>query len=116
MLLACHISTRSARSVDGSREKSRDSALFQSATVIIERLLEMSELETGELTMDRSSVDLVHLAGEAIAALAERVAAQFPGRFTFKLSMEHANGTPAHHVPLVSADLRRLREVLDNLL
>jgi len=83
---------------------------------IIERLLEMSELETGELTMDRSPVDLVHLAGEAIAALEERVATQFPGRFTFKLSIEHANGTPAHHVPLVSADLRRFREVLDNLL
>ncbi len=83
---------------------------------IVERLLEMSELETGTVPMNRSSVDLVHLASEAIAALQERVAVQSPGLFTFKLSIEHANGTPARHVPLVMGDLRRLREVLDNLL
>jgi signal transduction histidine kinase len=86
--------------------------------IIIERLLEMSELEVGELLMNRSPVDLVHLAGEAIASQEERVAGQFPGRFTFKLSIEDANGRPslASHIALVWADLRRLREVLDNLL
>ena len=83
---------------------------------IIERLLEMSELEAGTLTMNRSPVDLVHLAGEAITVLQERVAAQFPGRFTFNLSIEHADGTSVRHVALVLADLRCLREVLDNLL
>lgn len=83
---------------------------------IIERLLEMSELEAGELKMERSSVDLVHLAGETIAAIEERVAEHLPGRFTFRLRVEHANGTPARDLPLVWADLRRLREVLDNLL
>jgi len=83
---------------------------------IIEQLLEMSELETGEIVMQRAPVDMVHLAQEAIAAVEARAAEQLPGRFTFKLSVEQADGTPAHRVPLVSADLRRLREVLDNLL
>jgi signal transduction histidine kinase len=83
---------------------------------IIERLLELSELETDSFTMNRSPVDLVHLAGEAITVNQERVAAQFPGHFTFKLSIEDAHGTPTHRVPLVAGDLRRLREVLDNLL
>ena len=83
---------------------------------IVERLLELSELETGTLAINRSSVDLVRLTSEAIAALQERTAVQSPGRFTFKLSIEHANGTSARHLPLVAGDLRRLREVLDNLL
>jgi signal transduction histidine kinase len=84
--------------------------------VLIERLLEMSQLETGEVTMQRSVVDPAHLAAEAIATIEERIAAQLPGRFTFTLSLEHANGTPAPGVPLILADQRRLREVLDNVL
>ncbi len=84
--------------------------------IIIERLLEMSELETGEVSIEPSPVDLAHLATEAIAAIEERVSAQFPDQFIFRLSLEHADGTPAHDVPLILADPRRLREVLDNLL
>ncbi len=84
--------------------------------VLIERLLEMSQLETGEVTMQRSVVDPAHLAAEAMAALDERISEQLPGRFTFTLSLEHADGTPAPGVPLILADQRRLREVLDNLL
>ncbi len=84
--------------------------------VLIERLLEMSQLETGEVTMQRSVVDPAHLAAEAMAALDERISEQLPGRFVFTLSLEHADGTPAPGVPLILADQRRLREVLDNLL
>jgi signal transduction histidine kinase len=84
--------------------------------VLIERLLEMSQLETGEVSMQRSVVDPAHLAAEALAAIEERIAAQLPGRFTFTLSLEHADGTPAPGVPLILADQRRLREVLDNVL
>ena len=46
----------------------------------------------------------------------ERVMEQFPGRFTFNLRLEDADGTPSHTVPLILADPHRLREVLDNLL
>jgi signal transduction histidine kinase len=84
--------------------------------IIIRRLLEMSQLETGEVTMERSPTDMAYLASEAIAALEERVSEQLPGRFVFKLSLEHADGTPATGVPLILADTRRLREVMDNLL
>jgi signal transduction histidine kinase len=84
--------------------------------VLIERLLEMSQLETGEVIIQRSPMDLAHLATEAITAIDERIAGQLPGRFVFTLSLEHADGTPAPGVPLILADQRRLREVVDNVL
>lgn len=84
--------------------------------VIIERLLEVSQLETGQIRIVRSPVDVAHLAREAIAAIEERVTEQFPGRFTFDLRLEHADSTSPHTVPLILADPRRLRELLDNLL
>src|SRR5438876_11650621 len=84
--------------------------------IIIQRLLEVSQLDTGEVTINRSPVDMVYLAKEAITALDERISEQQPGRFIFKLSLEHADGTPATNVPLILADQRRLREVMDDLL
>jgi signal transduction histidine kinase len=84
--------------------------------VIIQRLLEVSQLETGEVTIDRSPVDMVYLLKESIAALEERISEQQPGRFIFKLSLEHADGTPATSVPIILADQRRMREVMDDLL
>lgn len=84
--------------------------------VIIERLLEVSELETGQVTLQLSPVDMAYLVGEALIALEERVESKAPGRFSFKFLLQHADGTRAHSIPLVQADPRRLREVLDNLL
>jgi signal transduction histidine kinase len=84
--------------------------------IVIQRLLEVSQLETGEVTIERSPVDMAYLAKEAIAAIEEHVSEQLPGRFVFKLSLEHADGTPATSVPLILADQRHLREVMDNLL
>jgi signal transduction histidine kinase len=84
--------------------------------VIVERLLEISELETGQVTLQLSPVDMAYLAGEALVALDERIQSKTPGRFSFRLALQHADGTSAHSVPLVLADPRRLREVLDNLL
>jgi len=59
---------------------------------------------------------MLYLAKEAIAAIEERTSEQQSGRFLFKLSLEHADGTSATSVPLILADQRRLREVMDNLL
>ena len=84
--------------------------------IIIQRLLEVSQLEAGEVTIERSPVDMTYLSNEAIAAIEERISEQLPGRFLFKLSLEHADGTPATSVPLILADPRHLREVMDNLL
>ena len=49
--------------------------------VIIERLLEVSQLETGQLGIDRAPVDMANLAGEAIAAIEGRVEAHVPEAF-----------------------------------
>jgi signal transduction histidine kinase len=82
---------------------------------IVERLLEVSQLETGQIALQRSLVDVVRLANEAMTAMQERVEASSPGRFAFH-PQEQGDGVPTRAVPLVLADPRRLREVLDNLL
>jgi signal transduction histidine kinase len=83
---------------------------------IIDRLLEMSQLETGTMSIERSPVDIVHLAHEALTAAEQETSTQFPGRFTFHLRLKDAAGLPTHEEPLILADPRRLREVLENLL
>jgi signal transduction histidine kinase len=84
--------------------------------VIVERLLEVSQLETGQVRIDRAPVDMALLAGEAIAAIEGRVEALSQGRFVFAFHLRCADGTPAEVVPPIQADQRHLREVLDNLL
>ncbi len=84
--------------------------------IIIQRLLEVSQLETDEATIDRSPVDMEYLVKESMAAIEESIAEKQPGRFIFKLSLEHADGSPATSVPLILADQRRMREVIDDLL
>jgi signal transduction histidine kinase len=84
--------------------------------IIIQRLLEVSQLETGEVTIDRSPVDMVYLVRESIAAMEESISEKQPGRFIFKFSLEHADGSTASSVPLILADQRRMREVIDDLL
>ena len=83
---------------------------------IIERFLELSQLETGQAALERSPVDMAYLAREAIAVIEERVTVSQPGRFVFRLRLENTDGTPARTVPLMLADPRRLREMLDRLL
>jgi signal transduction histidine kinase len=83
--------------------------------VVIERLLEVSQLETGQVRIDRAPVDMARLAGEAITAIKGPVAALSPRRFVFSLRLKCADDAPADAVPLIEADQRRLREVLDNL-
>ncbi|HEX6483671.1 MAG TPA: ATP-binding protein [Ktedonobacteraceae bacterium] len=84
--------------------------------IIIGRLLEMSQLDTGAISLVYSPVDVARLAQEAVIAAEQRVASQHPDRFLFKLRVEKFDGVPASTVPLIQADPRRLREVVDNLL
>jgi signal transduction histidine kinase len=83
--------------------------------IIIERLLEMSQMDSGAITLQRSPVDVARLAQEAITAK-QGLVALVAERFLFRLHMESIDGTPADSVPLIEADPRRLRELLDNLL
>ncbi len=96
--------------------------------VVIDRLLEVSQLETGTIVVDRASVNLAHLAREAIIALEERLVdgqdenhsldgtGSENRRFTFVIRVEDASGHQTNEEPIVQADRLRLREVLDNLL
>lgn len=84
--------------------------------IIIERLLEMSQLDTRAISLTYSLVDVARLAQEAVIAAEQRVVAQYPDRFLFKLHVEKFEGVPASTVPLILADSHRLRQVLDNLL
>src|SRR6266704_1563379 len=82
----------------------------------IDRLLEMSQLESGTMSVERSPVDVVRLAHEAIIAAEQQTSTQLRGHFTFHLRLKDAAGVPTQEEPLIMADPRRLREVLDNLL
>ena len=91
---------------------------------VIERLLEVSQLETGAITIERSSVDLAYLAREAISSIeryleVSRREASLPegqSRYTFILRLQDRFGMPTRNEPIIQADRNRLREVLDNLL
>ena len=82
----------------------------------IDRLLEMSQFETGTMSIERSPVDVARLAYEAITAAEQQTSIQFPGHFTFHLRLKDAAGVPTQEETLIMADHRRLRKVLDNLL
>jgi len=82
----------------------------------IDRLLEISQLESGTMSVERSPVDVVRLAQEAMVTAQQHISALSPGHFTFHLRLKDASGFPTQEEPLIMADPRRLREVLDHLL
>ena len=89
---------------------------------VINRLLVLSQLETGSISIERAPVNLLHLAREAVMALEQRLAdplrqdrlAHLQEHFTFAIRVE--DGQEHTHAPVIQADRLRLREVLDNLL
>jgi signal transduction histidine kinase len=78
---------------------------------LIGQLLEMSQLETGTVTLEREPVDMVRLARDTVAGVAQRTAEHAPDHFTF--GVREAPGLGA---ATVIGDARRLREVLEQLL
>jgi len=83
---------------------------------IVDRLLEMSQLETEAITLSVAPIDVARLSQEAVNVAEEQLPARLAGRFTFSLLVEDSEGKAARSVPLVMVDPRRVREVLDNLL
>lgn len=83
---------------------------------IIERFLEMSQLESGNLNARPVPVDAARLAQEALLNAQQRTNESLPDHFTFHLRLKDEHGAPASQEPLIRADPRLLREVLDNLL
>ena len=85
---------------------------------VIDRLLEMSQLETGDITIELTTVNLAYLVREAITALEQHLLApEHADRpWTLVLRLLDGRGMPTGEEPLIWADRHRLREVLDNLL
>jgi signal transduction histidine kinase len=85
---------------------------------VIDRLLEMSQLETGDIHIELTAVNLAYLVREAITALEQRCveSEHQERRFLFTLRLEDEQNMPATEEPVIWADRHRLREVLDNLL
>jgi signal transduction histidine kinase len=99
-------------------------------SVVIDRLLEMSQLDTDTITLDYTDVDLAHLAHEAIISMQQR----FQGHNTtplvqntdasslsrhhptFMLYVEDQQGRATENGLIIYADRHRLRELFDNLL
>jgi signal transduction histidine kinase len=96
--------------------------------ILIDRLLEMSQLETSTITLERREINLSHLIHESITALGQRLVrsdGSSPSdlsnnhsseQVTFMLQIEDAAGLPSKSEPIIEGDRQRLREVLDNLL
>lgn len=92
--------------------------------VVIDRLLEIAQLETGTISMHYTQIDLMHLIREAIVAVEQRLGRTSPDeresangkQTTFTLYIEEYYDQSAYNGLLIQADRQRLREVLDNLL
>ena len=95
--------------------------------VIVNRLLQVSQLETGAIEIERIPVDLAFLAREVISTVEDRLielqskprlnATAGEGRsFTFTVQVEDEQGRPTSEEPIIQADRARIHEVFDNLL
>lgn len=85
-------------------------------SMIVDRLLELSELETGTYPLHRAPVDLVRTARETLGALEATLPGQptSPPRLALRVADEE--GQPVEALPLVLGDARLLRDLLDQLL
>src|SRR5713226_605641 len=85
---------------------------------VIDRLFEMSQLETGDIHIELTVVNLAYLVREAITALEQSLTASEHSdrHYTLILRLEDGHGMPTNEEPVIWADRHHLREVLDNLL
>lgn len=83
---------------------------------LTERLFEIAQLESGAVQLDYRMVDVSVLAREAIAHAEQQVPEPLRDRVTFHLHCRDDVGNQTQEVPSVRGDVRRLREVLDQLL
>lgn len=84
--------------------------------VIIDRLLEMSQLETGASAPQMEPVDVVRVAREAVAAAERTVSGDSTTTQTFETRIL-TEGVPATRSwTVIQADSRMLRAALDNLI
>ncbi len=80
---------------------------------VIDRMLEMSQLETGAVSLDLAPLDLGRLARDAVRVAELRASQAPPERFTFTVASRF---TPDAAPIVVLGDARWLRSLLDHLL
>ena len=83
---------------------------------IINHLLELSQLETGDAVINCFAMDLVPVAREAVAALAAKTEGNKPTPVPLTLTLLDEEGHVTEREPLIFADARAMRDLLDNLL
>jgi signal transduction histidine kinase len=83
---------------------------------VIARLFELSRLETGALTLQRSAVDIAALARESVVAVQSMLPPVVAQRVSFDVRVEGEALDPGASAGDVWGDPWRLREVLDALL
>lgn len=102
----------------------------QRLEIVVDRLLEMSQLETATLPLKRVSVNLVSLVREAVTAaeqgarrkepsvpvLPKQSESGPPTKWTFVVRIEESYKNPTDEVILLQANWGLLRKVLDHLL
>jgi len=91
---------------------------------VIDSLLEMSELETGTIEIERTPVNIARLVREAVTVAEQRRETSKEARKgtpplyrqpTLTVHLEDRHGRPTDDELLIEADPHRLREVLDHL-
>lgn len=89
---------------------------------LIIQLLELSQLETGSITLHRFPEDILRLAREAITQVErqatgqEQMSESDPGDRSLAFALRVEGEATERALPLVRIDARLIREVLDNLL
>ena len=90
-------------------------------SMIVDRLLLLSELDTGSYPLKRTPVDLARTVREAMAGIHHPGGEPGTGinggeAVSFALRIEDAHARPVDTLPLVLGDARLLRDLLDHLL
>ncbi len=86
--------------------------------VVIDRLFEITQLETGMLSLERTDIDMVALVQQAITQAQDRLIQSLVAHppFTFSLLLEDDQHEQAPNELHIQGDTRRLKEVIDHLL
>ena len=88
-------------------------------STIVDRMLELSELDTGSYPLRQTPVDLARTVREALAGARRSPEADEDAggaTSTFVLRLEDVHGMPVERLPLVQGDARLLRDLLDHLI
>ncbi len=86
--------------------------------VVLDRLFEIAQLETGMLALERTAIDLVALVQLAVLQTEDRLQQSLLAHtsFTFSLLLEDNEHGQTQREQYIQGDAHRLREVIDHLL